>query len=317
MALAGPVPPWLNIGPETFTGAMAAGGRLGVTALAQDVKSQIAADRLQQAYASLAEKERQASEALQGKLQLGEQQLKYKQDAMDLRNQFQQQGLEERITHNKAMEDLGMDRLKLSYETAKTKLERAAGKGGSSSWMKRLNEYWDLAEAARNGDSKAAYMAQATYQDLSRSLAAKSPLERAQALALMKSMGTLHQIATAQHATQQQKAQAEQDYQKASEQLTNILEPIIQPLPLTPLMQGAPLTHPPGTTPDTGAQNMLPSPIPLSPFASTNTMLSVTGDNAPPMTVPQTPPVPVGTVQNGKRYVGGPTNDPSSWVDYP
>jgi len=61
------LPPWLDITPQTFLGAMESGTRAGEAARAQDIASSEAADRLRLAYDSLASHERMQNQTAQAR----------------------------------------------------------------------------------------------------------------------------------------------------------------------------------------------------------------------------------------------------------
>jgi len=99
MALAAPFPPWLNIGPETFTGAMAAGSKLGLGARAEDIRQETAADRLQLAYQQLASKEGMAQQALQGRMALANAQMELRDKTLDLNASMRSRALDQQMAN--------------------------------------------------------------------------------------------------------------------------------------------------------------------------------------------------------------------------
>lgn len=80
-------PPWLNVTPQTFLGAMEAGTSAGLRERAQESSESEAADRLRLAYDSLAAHERMQNKTANAKLAQN-------QAAMDLRRQ-QMEGLQD------------------------------------------------------------------------------------------------------------------------------------------------------------------------------------------------------------------------------
>lgn len=95
MALAAPFPPWLDVTPQTYTGAMGAGARIGLEARSEDIRQQQAADRLQLAYEQLAAKEEMANQALEGKMNLASSNLELRDKAMELNAAIRGRGLDQ------------------------------------------------------------------------------------------------------------------------------------------------------------------------------------------------------------------------------
>ena len=81
------VPPWLDVTPQTFTGAMEAGTRAGLAERSQSAQESEAGDRLRLAYDSLASHERMQNQTAQARLAQN-------QAAMALR-QAQMEGLQD------------------------------------------------------------------------------------------------------------------------------------------------------------------------------------------------------------------------------
>lgn len=312
MALAAPFPPWLNISPETFTGAMSAGGRLGVMALAQNVKEQQAADRLQLAYDQLAQKEQAAGEALQGKLRLGEMAIDARQKQLDIANQATQQRLAEQQAHNIGMEDLAKERLTLGEKSLadreKTMAERAAS---VSPTQKLVNDYQ---AAVKRGDK---FAADTIFKALNLSLRDRDPLVKAKFASAMKRMHDNALIVGAANMDPGVRRQARKKYDEAEKELNSLNKDVIEPLPL-----GTPEAAPAGPEEPgkrTGSAYMgAPDKLyPGTEFGGSPMLSDLLGPGAAPGAKTGQGGLTVGTVMKGYRYTGGDPADQNNWEKYP
>lgn len=89
------LPPWLQVTPETYQGAMRSGSALGAQLRGQDIAQGEARDRLGLAYAQLQSQEERASEQAQAKLQLAHAQLTARQQQSELMASFRERALEQ------------------------------------------------------------------------------------------------------------------------------------------------------------------------------------------------------------------------------
>lgn len=279
MALASPLPPWLNIGPQTYLGAMDAGGRLGIGARAQDVKQEIAADRLSMAYDALASKEQMATDTLNNKLQLGQMQQEYKQSVLDQRNLSQQASLEERRRHDAETEAASKENARLrlmSIKNAEKHLALGGRTGATSPQTKLLNE---LFEAQKDQSPEGKYRVSALTKALQESLTRYDPALRAEISEISKGLQEAQRLLTFAQ-DPRLKRQAQNDYQRLQNRLAQIVDPtnFLPALPITGTNTPPAALSPAAPVPATGTNAPAPFLGSNPPFS---TAIQFGGSNVP------------------------------------